>query len=268
MDYFKEIDRMQKEFLKNPRESIIQLIEQENNSIKKFSEQVIFQGKPERAKLFLEFHKEYALLIHKMWRARDIINGGSLKDDTERVLMSQRIKEQTEVIEDYLKTKGTKETNALAMARVYASSLESFWKMLKKVVILVGLSPENKHLNIPELKNKIVKLEDKYKIRLPKIKEVIGSGLRNSVGHENTYFSPPKTVVFLDKKGISQREVARLTTDELYDMLVDINIITLAMVMVENTAVISVLEPFLKLSDKELIEYSKTGIVTPEMEKK
>ena len=244
------------------------MIKEDKLNVKKLMQQPFFHEKPERIKLLLSIHKEYALLIHKMLEARDLSHLGVIKDDMERVLMSQRIKEQTEVVEEYLKTGGKKETNALAMARVYASSLELFWKVMKKMIHLGGLNPKDKHLNIPTLKQKIIILESKYDIKLPKIIEVIDSTLRNSVGHENIYFSPPNIVVFLDKKGTKQKEVARLTTDDIYQKLVEMASIMLAIVMVENTAIVSVLEPLLKLSDEELAEYGRTGVLTSEMEKK
>lgn len=258
---------MQKNFLEKPRESIEDMIRKQNEAVKELTQLSIFQNRPDRLLLFLGFHKEYASLVRKMWQAK-LIDGRLFKDDVDSVVNIQRVNEFADVISSYKRENEVKETTALRMGRAYASALEIFWKKLKRLVSSAGLNPRNKHLNIWELNNKISELETTYSVDLSQIKSILNSKLRNCVGHESTYFIPPDIVVFIDNKSGVSKEVAKLTTGELYVLLLNITIITMAFVSVENTAIIAMIEPLLKLSDEELEQFAKTGTFTPDMQNK
>ncbi len=258
MNYFEMIKEKQRNFLENPRGGIEDFLKQE-----KKSQEFINKLTGDIKSLFIlkEFHKEYAMLLGELLK----INGFDLSkfvDERESVCLIQRLNEWNITAKEYKRE--LNETTALRLARVYASSLEIVWKKLKKIVLLIGLNPQNKPLNIPSLKGKIGKIEEKYKFRLPNIKKILNSDLRNPINHENINFIPPDTISFLD---IKEKET-RFTTEEIYRFLIDTTIISMAFYRVENSAIASKLKPLLKLSDDELKEHSKTGKLTPEMKKK
>ncbi|MBI2663423.1 hypothetical protein HYX15_02720 [Candidatus Woesearchaeota archaeon] len=267
MDYFKKIEDMQNKFLENPRQGIINMIKQEKELMKELPSLPIFENRPDRLKLFLDLHKEYANLMGKMMELR-ILDNKILKDDLETVMAMQRMKEEARTVEEYNKRENIDEVIALRLGRMYLSSIETLWKKLKNIIFFFGLNPNNTHLDIIKLKNKIEKIEREHNLKLPKIKLYIDSKLRNCVGHESTYFSPPNTVVFLDKRGNTLRVIAKLTTEEIYELSIDVKIAILAIVSVTNTALVSKIEPLLKLDDKELNHFIETGKITDEMEKK
>ena len=55
---------------------------------------------------------------------------------------------------------------------------------------------------------------------------------------------------------------------EIYKLLVNTTTMSMSFFSVDNTAIASRLEPLLKLTDDELSEYMKTGILTEEMQNK
>ncbi|MEK6938999.1 MAG: hypothetical protein AABX04_08225 [Nanoarchaeota archaeon] len=267
MDHFEERRKRQEIFLKEPRKSIQEMISHQNNFPKNLTSLPIFSGKPALLKLFLEYHREYASLIGKMMEKRSI-HSSMLIDDTRRIMMIQRMSEMASVVGDYKNKTKDDETAAIALARAYASSLESFWNNLRRLVWLAGLKPKKNHLNVVLLKECLKELEGKYSISLAKIKSTVDSRLRNSIDHEDTFYQPPNIVVFLTKKKEKLNEIDRLTTEEIYTRLVEITIINLVATSVENTAITSWLEQLLKLSDQELEQLCKTGIYSEEMLRK
>lgn len=234
MDYFKEIKEMQNDFLKNPRENIKKLKKQRDEI--EINQALMLGKTPEFLKLHKDIHEEYATLIHTLWSA-NVIHGSMFKDDTLGVMIVQRYNEWEDAVNDYKSKKEIDETIALRLSRAYASSLEIIWKKLKNIIFLAKMNPENKYLNINDLYDKFTKLEEIYKINLSRIKSVINSKLRNSIGHEDTYFIPPDIIVFLDKQ--KEKEIARITIQELYKVLIETTIITGAIVSVETTTVLS-----------------------------
>ncbi len=251
-DLFEVARKMEEEFLENPKEHIIKMIEHQNEWYKEFITLPLFQGRQDRLKIFFDFYKEYSILIGKMLDKKTI-HGGVFKDVPEVVKTIQRLKEQLKTIEDYNKNKFD-ETTALRLARVYASSLETFWKKIKKIIFFAGLNQKDKYLKINELFTKTIELEKIYELNLPNIKSTLNSKLRNSVGHEDTYFIPPNTLVFSERINGEVKEIARFTTEEIYQLLVTITLINIAIHHVENTAMVSTLTPLLKLTNEEIKE--------------
>ena len=261
---FKKIKELQEDFVKNPRENIKLLLEQDDISYIVLPTLPIFRNRKDRLTLFYNFYKEYSELINKIHQ-KSPISVAMLKDDTERLILYQRGLEQINVMGSYAKIQNPDETSAISLGRVYASSLELFWKLLKKLVNVLGLNPKQDYFNIHSLKEKIEKVEGLYDIPLPKIKSVMETALRNSVGHECTLFEPPKTLLFFDNKQNPPIEVARLTTEEVYELVIEMILVTAAIISVENTAFIHMMKPLLKLSDEQLNEFGKTGILTGKM---
>ncbi len=267
MDYFKTIKELQTNFLQNPRKNIEDMIKKENEAVEKLPQLEIFKNRPDRLRLFLDFHKEYASLVKKLLQAK-LIDGKSFRDDVDSVVNIQRMNELVKIVEEYKNENPATEIISLRMARAYASALEIFWNRLKRIVFFAGLNPKKKHLNIGELNKKMSELETNYDVNLSKIKSLLNSKLRNCVGHESTYFSPPNLVVFLDNKNGNINEIARLTTDEIYELLVKITITIMALVNVENTVIISMIQLLLQLNDDELKLFAETGKFTTEMKNK
>lgn len=258
------IKKMQEDFIKNPRENIVELLKQDEDSYKVLQTLPIFRD-GNKLKIFYYFYKEYSDLINKIHQ-KSPKSVAMLKDDTGRLILYQRSLEQINVMGSYGKIQNPDAASAISLGRVYASSLELFWKSLKKLVNVLGLNTEQDYLNIGILKKKIKEIEKLYGTSLPKIKSVMESSLRNSVGHENTLFELPKTLIFFDKQH-PPVEIARLTTEEVYELIIEMNLVTMAIIKVENTAFINMMKPLLKLSDEQLKEFGETGILTGEMKK-
>lgn len=264
MDYLKVIKENQDKFLENPRKGIEDLLKFQEEHIKNFVKLAIFDKKVDLLILYYQFRKEYSKLIGAMLKA-GVIHGGVFKDDVESVITIQRNNENSKVMAEVFNKPEMEEGIALRLSKSYTSSLELFWKRIKNLIFHAGLNPQEKHLNIRDVKKLVTKLEKEYKVNLSLIKSVLDSKLRNSVNHENNYFEPPNIVVFLDKKGGKTKEIARLTTEKIYELIGKIMIINSATFSIEFAAMLAVLEPLLKLNDEELNQYSKTGKLTPEM---
>ena len=262
MDYFKQIAEMQKEFIKNPRQGIIKFLNEEKESIKKLQK---LNLSLDDLLIFKYFHKEYAQIIGKLMETR-ILDFEKLLDHNEFVSILQRFNEGADAVSSYKSE--INEMTAIRLSRAYATFIEIVWKKLRRIVSLSGLNPKNEHLNIPILLKKLENIENKYNIKLITIKRYVDGELRNFVNHETSIFIPPNIISFLDARGARSVEVKRLTTEQIYKLLLNAMAMLTAFISVEKSAIASKLEPLLKLSDPELNEYIKTGTLTQEMIKK
>lgn len=254
MNDFKLIEEMQEQFMKNPRESIEKKIKNEKNSIlylKKFNMNL------KQNLIFLNYHKEYATLVGKLLESK-ILNINNISDNVSSVSIVQRMSEWQKNVKEYKEL--SNEITSLNLAKAYASSCEILWKKLKRFVYLSGKHDVEKHFDVRILKQKICEFEQEYNIKLSKLKEMVDSKLRNFIGHENTLFIAPNQVSFFDSNNVDSKENLRLTTDEIYGKLVENNIILMAFISVDNTALVSQLEKFLNLSDDELKKSFKKNI--------
>ena len=182
------------------------------------------------------------------------------------LVIMQKVDEHCDSVSAYNKDQNA--TTATRLARAYASSGEIFWKKMKKIVFMAGLNPQEKYISINRLDQHLKKLEEIYSISLGKLRSFVNAKLRNSIGHEDTYFEPPETVVFLDNKGGEPEEVERLTTYQIYELLVDFSIVNLTIHFVDNVSLMSHTEPLLRLTDQELDHYCKTGKLSDSAKKK
>lgn len=263
MDYFNLIKNLQEKFMENPRQGITNFLKEQEESFKKIGD---FRVSANSLLILKEFHKEYANIVGGLLKS-NILDLSKLQDNLSSISIIQRLHEWAEVVGEY-QLKGANEIIALRLSKAYAASMEVMWGMLKRMVSFAGLNPENKHLNIPLLLNKLKKIEENYNINIPNIKNYVDSTLRNFIGHENTVFIPPNIISFLDVKGKESKEVMRLSTDEMYSSLLNTLPMLVAFKSVENSAIASRIQFLLKLSDEELNDYMKTGILTEEMKKK
>jgi len=264
MDYRKFIKDEQDKFLENPRQSIENLIKGLREWIKGLSELSAAQGRPQMLVLFYKFHKEYGELIKKLYKPKTICPGDFKKDD-ETISLLMRLREIESGVRDYQNKTKPIDVSASILSRLYATSFEMFWNKLRKIVSLAGLNKKEEHLSLGKLNQKITELEQLYNIQLTNIKSYLNSQLRNSVNHENTRFETPNIVVFLDKKG---NEIERLNTEQICEKLVELMVINTAIENIEKTLLITSLEPLLKLTDEQLNEFCKTGVLTKEMEER
>ena len=252
----KDIDNEQKKFMEDPKESIREMLKVNRAQARELPHLDIFQGRPDRLSLYLRINKEYFKLVGKVWKEQGTVDHVLLRGQIfEGVGIMQRLDEQTEVITEL--TKVVNETTSLKLGRIYASSCEILWKKLRKIVYLCEFNPERKRMNIHKLLEYIKDIELKYSLNLENIKYFINSNLRNSVGHEDTYFEPPDTIVFVDTGSGKAKEVGRRTVKELYEELIRIHIVLLSLENIENTALVFQLLPFLEFSDKEMEDFIK-----------
>lgn len=263
MDYNKKIKEEQDKFSENPRESIKNLIK----GLKEFVEGLyllgLTQNRPQMSVLFNDFTKEYYSIINELYKLK-IIFPVDLKDDEETIKIIMRIREIGEGVKDYQQKTKPIDVLALTLSRFYATSLEMVWNRLRKLIFLAGLNKKNEYLSLNKISDKIKGLEKNYNLKLIKIKSYLDSELRNSVDHENTKFEFPNTIIFLERNG---KEIQRMNTEEICERLIEFLVINTAIEHVNQTLIISSLEPLLKLTDEQLKEYCKTGILTEEMKK-
>jgi hypothetical protein len=260
MDYHGLMNESRQKFHEDPRRSIENLIRIQRDSPKNLASLGMMKSHPELLLLFNKVHLEYALLCVKLYSkfdANDLIN------DDELIGTTQRIAETMSTLEDCATT--VNEVNALRLARCFAAYQELIWKKLKKIVRLAGLNPSGGHLWIPQVGQKLKEIEDKFGLKISALKSIVDPVLRNPVGHEDTVFVAPNTILFKDTKHGKPIEVKRMTLDELKYEIAKFTAILGAIQTVELGLVISRMEPLLKLSDDQLKEYMKTGIMTKEM---
>ena len=250
-----------------PRESIIDIKEQNEKSISELMKLEIIKNRPDRLLLYDKFLGEYSTLIGCLMQRRIDINS-VIKDDIGRIIHMQRIKEHSIILSEFTNADSVDATLALGLSRAFSSSLELLWKKLKKIISLVGLNPNQKHLNIGQVSKKVKELESIYNILLPEINSLLDSKLRNCVGHEDTYFKAPDIIVFLETRNGESKVIKEFTLFEIQDTIINLDLILNAFISVENAVLEAYLTPLLKLTDEELEEYCKTGKLTPEMEKK
>ena len=265
----KDIAERQKEFLKNPRESIIKLDENLKQSDKQLIEKLTSDKRVEEIKLFYDFHKEYSKLIGKLMQDT-IISAKDFKDDIFDLKNAQRIKEVGSVLKEYVEKKSKEDiddTIALKISRLHSSLLEILWGKFKRIIYIKYPSEKSKHLNLFTLNKRLENLEKEYFLDLSLIKSTLQDLLRNKINHETTYFDPPEEIVFLDITD-QTKEIDRLTLEEICQLLLKTMICNSAIDHVEKNLIVSWLKLLLKLNDVELNEYCKTGILTKEMQEK
>jgi len=253
----KDIAEMEKKFMDNPRKSITRLLEESSIHMKRYTHSGVFKGNMSRLILLKEVHLEYAKLIGKIDISK--IDFTVLRDRINDLSAMQKLEECNETVLEYITNPNN--NTPIKLARAYASSCEIFWKKMKKLLLITGITNGGEHITVGKLCGGIEELERKYSIGIPKIKSFINSKLRNSINHEDAYFDSPY-IVFLDNKGEKPVEIARLTVAEVYDLLVEQSIITSALLIVENDAIMSRISPLLILTDSELDEVLKTGKLT------
>ena len=266
MDFLKLIEDRQEKFLERPRESIENIIAEE----RKFSEGLIELGMKTRIDMlitFNEFHKQYANLIGKLMEKK-MVSAESFHDNLKEVSILQTIKEFSSSAQDYQnKTKPLGEI-MLSLRKSYASLLEILWTKLKRIISLAGLNPDEKHLKLPEIENNIKELERIYSLDLSLVKGILYGKLRNCIYHEKTYFEGPNSLVFTKEIDGKLKEFCRINDDELMEELLKSFTILTAFHHVEQSIIISWIEQLLKLTDSELKEVCKTGMLTESMKNK
>jgi hypothetical protein len=266
MDFIKEIKERQKEFLVKPRENISRFVEEE----RKFSEGLvnlsIIQNRLGMLILFKEFHKQYASLIGQLLRKR-LISPKSFKDDLRDIIVLQAVEEMGVTV---IKHKNKTEPLDMLMPSLkksYASLLEILWGKLKRIIFFARLNPSQKHLTLKEIGYSLTKLEKVYSIDLALLKHILDGKLRNAIDHEKTYFESPNFLVFMEENNGKLQEFYRITDEALIEKLIQLFVIIMSLHQVEVTVIIAHLEQLLKLDDKQLEEYCKTGVLTEEMQK-
>lgn len=234
MDYFKECERLQKEFLENPIERLRILKEKyeetETNRLQ------MLEKYPSMLLLHVNITQEYADLITALWLAKKI-HGSMFKNDVQGFVIAQRMDEMEEKVGNYKEKKNPKATEAIGLSRAYATSLELVWKKLRDIVYLAGENPNKNFLGETTLYQKFVLFEQKYRIKLQTIKSFIDTELRNSVNHESTYFESPNIVVFLDING---KEIVRHTTEKLFGLWLKATAVLGAIIYIETGALLLV----------------------------
>jgi len=261
------VEKLQKDFKKNSRQSIMDFIKYHRKTILEINKVEIFQLYPYLFDIYVSFHYEYSNLFLSMEKLGDI-DWNLFKNDIDGIIRLQRNQEFVDAFYEYEKIKEGGEGNAIRIARAYASSLELIWKQLKLMVIMAGLNPKGRYLSIPQLKIKVEKLEKKYKISLLNFKEVLNSKLRNSIDHEDVYFEPPNIIVFLDSKSGATQEIDRMTIDQTIHAMMTNSVIDMVFAHVLNSSIMGQIEPFLNLTDEELKEFFQTEVLTPDMKLK
>lgn len=188
----KDIAERQKEFLKNPRKSIIEL----DKNLKEINKQLITklssENRMEEMKLFSEFHKEYSELIRELLKNK-VISANKFKDDVFDLKNAQRIRESESALKNYLERKNQNkiyESTALTLSRNYSAHLEIIWGKFKRVIYLKYPELNGKHLTLKKMQDYLIKLEKEYFINLTLIKSTLEGFYRNRINHESTYFAP------------------------------------------------------------------------------
>lgn len=266
MDYLKDMRERQKKFLEKPRESIENLITQEKKFSKGVIELGIAQNRPDLILIYKEFSKQYSNLIGKMLK-EGLISAMSFKDDLRDVSILQTINEMKKSVLNYQEKLVPLEESMLSLKKSYASLLEILWSKLKRIIFFAGLNPMEKHLNLNGVESKLNELEKKYSVDLSLLKNILKGKLRNCVHHEKTYFENPNFLVFVNEINGKFEEFYRINDKDLIEEILKSFVILTTLHHIEILVIISHLESLLKLDDKQLVEYSKTGILTEEMEK-
>ena len=252
------IRKSRKKFLENPREGIIDLITYLEQSKINLPMLPIISERPERLILFRDIYAEYFLLIGKMLQSKKIQEKELREPDTFAITVLQAYKEMENAARNYEQKRKPKDHAALGIAKAYAAALELLWKKFKKIVLVEGLNPKKKHLDIEKLKEKVRVVEKRYQINLSILKSLLNSKIRNPTQHLEMYFEHPNWVVFQDTKDLfNPIEVERLTSEELYDRLITTSLAMIAIQHAELAWQAIIVRPLLKLSDKELIDYTK-----------
>lgn len=267
MDIFDDIKKRQKEFLENPRESIQNLIEQQKSFSKGLIDLSLKQNKPEMAIQYYQMYKEYGALILNLVK-KGLVSAKSFKDDFRDGSIMQSNEGLRNIVIKRRDNLISTEEYVLFLKKSYSSLLENIWGKLKRIIFLSGLNPQGSHLNLRRIKENLEKLEIEYSISLNSIKNTLEGKLRNCINHENTAFRSPNFLIFMEEVNGKLQEFHRINSEELIEEIVK-SLLTLSTLHhLEITVITSHLESLLKLDDKQLDKYSKTGILTPDMEKK
>lgn len=267
MDYLKNIKERQEKFLEKPRESIKNLINEEKEFSKGLVHLGIIQSRLDMILLFKEFHKQYSGLIGNMLK-EGLISGNSFKDDLRDISVIQTIKNMEKSILNHKEKSVSLDEIMFSLKKSYASLLEIIWSKLKRVIFFAGINSNKKHLSLYEIGNQLKELEERYSIDLSLIKDMLSGKLRNCINHEGTYFESPNFLVFMEEMGGKWKEFYRINDEDLIEELLRLFLILTTFQHVETLVIISYLEPLLKLEDRQLEEYCKTGKLTKEMRDK
>jgi len=267
MDYLKEIRERQERFLQSPRESIENLISREKKFVRELVKLGIDQNRLGMVLIFKEFHKQYADLLGNLLKER-LISARSFKDDLRDVSVLQTIAEMKRAVSNHKAKSAPLDEIMFSLKKSYAALLEILWGKLKRIIFLAGLNFKEKHLNLNKMKENLEELEKKYSVNLSLIKDILDGELRNCVNHERTYFENPNYLVFTEEENGKWKEIYRVNDNYLIEEILKIFTILAAFQHIETTVIISQIEPLLKLDDKQLAEYCKTGILTKEMQER
>ena len=267
MDFFEEIKKRQGKFLEKPRERIQNLIIEEENFSEGLIKLSVNQNRPDLLILHKEFQKQYSALLGEMLKQR-LISGISFKDDLRDISTLQIIEEMRKGVLKHQEKSVLLDEVMLSLKKSYPSILEILWNKLKRIVFLAGLNSKEEHLTLGQLNKKVELLEKQFSLDLSLIKSILIGELRNCIQHEHTSFIGPNFLVFSKEVNGKWEEFFRINDTDLIEELLKLFLILTTLHQVETMVIVSQVEPLLKLNDKQLDEYCKTGILTREMEDK